>query len=49
MKLISSTGGITVGKITDNDGSYMASLVAEQVGQAKILVAINGEQIKGSP
>ena len=50
VKLTLSTGGITVGKITDNnDGSYVASIVAEQVGEAKLLVAINGEQIKGSP
>ena len=50
VELKSSTGGITVGKITDNnDGSYVASLVPEQVGEAKIVVSINGEQIKGSP
>ena len=50
VKLKSSAGGITVGKITDNnDGSYVASVVAEKVGEAKLSVAINGEQIKGSP
>ena len=50
VELKSSTDAITVGKITDNnDGSYMASLVPEQVGEAKVLVSINGEQIKGSP
>ena len=50
VELKSSTGGITVGKITDNnDGSYVASLVPEQVGEAKVVVSINGEQIKGSP
>ena len=27
----------------------MASFVTEQVGEAKLLAAINGEQIKGSP
>ena len=27
----------------------MASFVAEQVGEAKVLVSINGEKIKGSP
>ena len=44
------TGGITVGKITDNnDGSYAASLVPKQAGEAKVVVSINGEQIKGSP
>ena len=50
VELKSSTDTITVGKITDNnDGSYVASLVPEQVGEAKVLVSINGEQIKGSP
>ena len=50
VELKSFTGGITVGKITDNnDGSYVASLVPKQVGEAKVLVCINGEQIKGSP
>ena len=50
VKLNSSAGEITVGKITDNnDGSYVASIVAKQVGEAKLSVAINGEQIKGSP
>ena len=50
VELKSTTGGITVGKITDNnDGSYVASLVPERVGEAKVLVCINGEQIKGSP
>ena len=50
VELKSSTGGIIVGKITDNNnGSYVASLVPEQVGEAKLSVTINGEQIKGSP
>ena len=50
VELKSSTGDITVGKITDNnDGSYVASLIPEQVGEAKLSVSINGEQIKGSP
>ena len=50
VELKSSTGGIAVGKITDNnDGSYVASLVPEQVGETKLSVSINGEQIKGSP
>ena len=50
VELKSSTGGITAGKITDNnDGSYVASLVPEQVGEAKLSVSINGEQTKGSP
>ena len=44
------TGDVTAGEVRDNnDGSYMASFVAEKVGEAKVSVAINGEQIKGSP
>ena len=49
-QLKSFTGDVTAGEVRDNnDGSYMASFVAEQVGEAKLSVAINGEQIKGSP
>ena len=50
VQLKSFTGDVTAGEVRDNnDGSYMASFVAEQVGEAKLSVAINGEQIKGSP
>ena len=50
IQLESFTGDLTAGEVRDNnDGSYMASFVAEQVGEAKVLVCINGEQIKGSP
>ena len=50
IQLKSFTGDVTAGEVRDNnDGSYMASFVAEQVGEAKVLVCINGEQIKGSP
>ena len=50
VQLKSFTGDVTAGEVRDNnDGSYMASVVAEQVGEAKLSVAINGEQIKGSP
>ena len=50
VKLKSFTGDVTAGEVRDNnDGSYMASFVAEQVGEAKLSVSINGEQIKGSP
>ena len=50
VQLKSFTGDVTTGEVRDNnDGSYMASFVAEQVGEAKLSVAINGEQIKGSP
>ena len=46
----SFTGDVTAGKVKDNnDGSYMASFVAEQAGEAKLSVSINGQQIKGSP
>ena len=50
VQLKSFTGDVTAGEVRDNnDGSYMASFVAEQVGEAKLSVAINGKQIKGSP
>ena len=50
VQLKSFTGDVTAGEVRDNnDGSYMASFVVEQVGEAKVLVSINGEQIKGSP
>ena len=50
VQLKSFTGDVTAGEVKDsNDGSYMASFVAEQVGEAKLSVSINGEQIKGSP
>ena len=55
-----SSGGsqlnIQLGGISDttevrdnNDGSYMAYFVPQQVGEVKLSVFINGEQIKGSP
>ena len=50
VQLKSFTGDVTAGKVRDNnDGSYMASFVAEQVGEAKLSVSINRKQIKGSP
>ncbi|XP_065908696.1 E3 ubiquitin-protein ligase TRIM71-like [Dysidea avara] len=46
----SFTGNVTVGEVRDNnDGSYVASLVGENVGEAKLHVSINGQEIKGSP
>ena len=43
-------GNVGVGEVRDNnDGSYMASFVAEEVGEVMTSVFINGEQIKGSP
>jgi len=50
VELKSFTGDVTAGEVRDNnDGSYMASFVAKEVGEAKLFVSINGEQIKGSP
>ena len=50
VQLKSFTGDVTAGEVRDNnDGSYMASFVPVQVGEVKLSVAINGEQIKGSP
>ena len=50
VQLKSFTGNVTAVEVKDNNnGSYMASFVPEQVGEAKVLVSINGEQIKGSP
>ena len=50
VQLKSFTGDVTAGEVRDNnDGSYMACFVAERAGEAKLSVAINGEQIKGSP
>ena len=43
-------GVIDTAQVRDNnDGSYMASFVPQQVGEAKLSVLVNGEQIKGSP
>ena len=44
-------GGVNVTtQVSDNnDGSYMASFVPQQVGEVKFAVFVNGEQIKGSP
>ena len=48
--LKSSTDNVTVGEVRDNnDGSYVASLVGEQVGKAKLHVSINSQEITGSP
>ena len=33
----------------NNDGSYMASFVPQQVGEVELSVFVNGQQIKGSP
>ena len=46
----SSEGDITPTQVKDNDdGSYSASFVANQVGDVKLSIAIKGQHIKGSP
>ena len=50
VQLECNTGKPKCAQVKDNnDGRYMASLVAHQVGGAKVTVSINGQQIKGSP
>ena len=52
VQLECNTGEVRSSRVRDNnDGSYMASLVThdQQVGEMKISVSINGQQIKGSP
>ena len=50
VQLESNTGEVTSAQVRDsNDGIYMASFVAQQGGEIKISVSINGQQIKGSP
>ncbi|XP_065908656.1 tripartite motif-containing protein 2-like [Dysidea avara] len=50
VQLKSFTGNVTVGELRDNnDGSYVASLVGENVGETKLHVSINGQEIRGSP
>ncbi|XP_065889799.1 E3 ubiquitin-protein ligase TRIM45-like [Dysidea avara] len=45
-----STGEMTAAQVRDNDdGSYTTSFVAKQAGEVKLLVSIEGEQIKASP
>ena len=46
----SSTGDVIPVEVKDNkDGSYLASFVANQIGEVKLSVIIKGQQIKGSP
>ncbi|XP_065890556.1 E3 ubiquitin-protein ligase TRIM71-like [Dysidea avara] len=45
-----STGEVTTAQVRDNDdGSYTTSFVAKQAGEVKLLVSMEGEQIKASP
>ncbi|XP_065907376.1 E3 ubiquitin-protein ligase TRIM71-like [Dysidea avara] len=47
VRLKSFTGNVTVGEVRDNnDGSYVASFV---IGEAKLSVSVNGQEINGSP
>ncbi|XP_065889263.1 E3 ubiquitin-protein ligase TRIM71-like [Dysidea avara] len=47
VELKSVTGNVTIGEVKDNNGGrYVASFV---VGDAKLSVSINGQQIRGSP
>ena len=46
----SSRGDVSPVELKDNNnGSYLASFVANQVGEIKLSVTIKGQQIKGSP
>ncbi|XP_065908678.1 tripartite motif-containing protein 2-like [Dysidea avara] len=50
VQLKSFAGNVTVGEVRDNnDGSYVALFVGEQVGEIKLHVSINGQKIRGSP
>ena len=50
VQLECNTGEVRSARVRDNnDGCYMASLVTQKVGEVKISVSINGQQIKGSP
>ena len=50
VQLESNTGEVTSAQVRDNnDGSYMASFVHQQVGEIKVSVSINGQQTRGSP
>ena len=45
-----SRGDVVTVEVKDNkDGSYSASFVTKQVGEAKLSVTVEGEHIKGSP
>ena len=50
VQLESSAGEVKSTRVVDNkNGSYMASFVSRQIGEVKLSVSINGQQIKGSP
>ncbi|XP_065897633.1 E3 ubiquitin-protein ligase TRIM71-like isoform X2 [Dysidea avara] len=50
VQLETSTGEVTAADVqNNNDGSYAVSFVGKQVGNARIMVTVDGKQIKGSP
>ena len=50
VQLESNTGEVTSAQVRDNsDINYMASFVAQHVGEVKLSVSINEQKIKGSP
>ena len=50
VQLECNTGEVKSAQVKDNnDGTYMASVIARQVGEVKLSVSINGQQVKGSP
>ena len=50
MQVQPRTGDVITVPIKDNqDGSYTASFLANQTGEVKLLITINGKHIKGSP
>ncbi|XP_065888847.1 tripartite motif-containing protein 2-like [Dysidea avara] len=50
VQLKSFTGNVTVAEVKDkNGGSYVASFVGKQVGEAKVHVFMNGQEVRGSP
>ena len=49
-QVLSRRGDVVPVEVKDNkDGSYSASFVANQVGEVKLSVTIDGQHIKGSP
>ena len=50
VKLESNAGEVATVHVTDNnDGSYTACFVAQQIGSLELSISINGKHIKGSP
>ena len=50
VEMVAFTGKVVHAKVEDNyDGSYKVTFVPQHLGKAKLMVSINGEQVKGSP